>query len=75
MSVQREVTELEAIRHDLKNVMTAFRSGCRLIGSMLEKSEHRAIHEFLTEMIEAADDGTSLIQRLGQLQTLDGQSD
>ncbi|MCA8971386.1 MAG: hypothetical protein KDC95_16455 [Planctomycetes bacterium] len=63
-----DVNELDSIRHDLGNVLTALRSGCLLIESSLGKrsreesdSETRELIEEMRARIEA---GAALVERL-----------
>jgi hypothetical protein len=67
MSARAGASELEAIRHDLKNVLTEFRSGCMLIGSRLDPTEHREVHALLEEMRATLERGSALVDRLRRL--------
>lgn len=55
--------ELEDLRHDLKNVLTACRSGCVLIASELRDREPVAL-DYLEEMRTELDKGIVLLERL-----------
>ncbi len=63
-----EITELESIRHDLRNVLTALRLGCKLIGSNLDKVEHERAHSVLDEMHRSIEEGNSVVERLRSLE-------
>ena len=64
MPDRTKITELETVRHDLKNVLTSLRHGCMLIGSKLDKDEHEEAHAFLDEMRKSIEQGGSLVERL-----------
>jgi signal transduction histidine kinase len=67
MATQSEATEIGAIRHDLKNMLTALRSGCMLIGSRLGESGDETARSFLEEMLATIERGSDLADRLGRL--------
>tara|TARA_R110002072_G_scaffold273219_4_gene433832 strand:+ start:23411 stop:23929 length:519 start_codon:yes stop_codon:yes gene_type:complete len=68
--VRSEATEMESIRHDLKNLLTAFRSGCLLIGLKIDKRENEDVHALLDEMRAAIETGSSLSDRLRRVEHL-----
>ncbi len=74
MSNPSEITELEAVRHDLRNVLTALRHGCMLIGSKLDKVEHEEAHAFLDEMGLSIKRGSALVDRLRPIEGNAGES-
>jgi hypothetical protein len=64
MSVREGASELEAVRHDFRNILAAFRSGCMLIEDRLGEGGHQEIRVFLREMRASADKGSALVERL-----------
>ena len=62
-----EVSELSRIRHDLKNFLTAMRSGCLLIEAELGEDEHSSVRGILNEMRAELERGAALAEKLGML--------
>lgn len=56
--------EHERLRHDLKNVLTALDSGCRLLESQLAAVLDDDGREILDEMREAVRQGRTLLDRM-----------
>jgi hypothetical protein len=65
-------TEIGAIRHDLKNILTALRSGCVLIDAKLggAEHEHQEVRGFLSEMLATVRAGPEIVGRLREVQTV-----
>lgn len=59
----RDATELGRLRHDLKNVVTALRSGCMLVGKRVDPADRDA-REILDEMRAELDKASALLDRL-----------
>jgi len=59
-----ETSELAGIRHDLKNVLTALRSGCLLIEKELPAEAAPRAAELLEAMREELSKGSALVDRL-----------
>ena len=74
MSNHPEITELEATRHDLRNVLTALRHGCVLIGSKLDNIEHEEAHAYLDEMRSSIERGQTLLEGLRSPERATGES-
>ena len=68
MSTQDALTEVQAIRHDLRNMLSALRSGCMLIEAKLEGTEQAEVQDYLDEMQSAIEGGGRLAERLEQLE-------
>jgi len=62
-----EARQLAGLRHDLKNVLTALKSGCMLIESSLGKAAESEVREYLQEMRAELDRGSALLERLKEL--------
>lgn len=65
-----EASDLAGVRHDLKNAMTALRSGCMLIESQLRPGDDQGAREILQEMRAELDKATALIGRLREADPL-----
>lgn len=65
--------ELGSIRHDLKNVITALRSGCLLIESCLQPGAEPGIRELLDDMRAELEKGQALIARLREFEQTPGE--
>lgn len=69
MTDDQGIEELESIRHDLLNLLTALRSGCTLIEARLSKSDTQAASLLLGEVREELDKGRSIAERLKAVKT------
>ena len=61
---------LQALRHDLKNVLTALKSGCVLIELEARPERSSKLFEVLGEMRSELDKGTELVARLRDVEGL-----
>ena len=59
-----EAKQLSGLRHDLKNVLTALKSGCMLIESRLGTGAESEVREYLQEMRAELEKGAALLERL-----------
>ncbi|MCP3918054.1 MAG: hypothetical protein GY711_21100 [bacterium] len=60
-------SELDDVRHGLKNVMTALASGCMLIESGLQPGAAPETREYLEEMRAELEKGRALVDRLREI--------
>jgi hypothetical protein len=65
-----DTSELESIRHDFKNVVTALRSGCALIESRLQPAAEPEVRELLDEMRAELEKSQALVARLREFELL-----
>lgn len=63
-----EAKEIGDVRHDLKNLMAALRSGCTLIASRLGSGAEPEVLEYLEEMCAELDRGSALLERLREME-------
>ena len=67
-----EQQELGQLRHDLKNVMSAFSLGCNLIEKRLPPGADPTLHEFIEEMRAEAAKGVRALERWRELERQQG---